>query len=32
MYILADGKINNDFSIGPLAEIILQVVPNVGCS
>ena len=32
MYILADGKINNDFSIGPLAEIVLQVVPNAGCS
>lgn len=32
MYILADGKINNNFSIGPLAEIVLQVVPNASCS
>jgi len=28
MYILADGTVtNDDFSIGPLAEVILQVVP-----
>ena len=27
MYILADGSTNNSFSIAPLAEIVLQVVP-----
>jgi len=36
MYILADGRVihstENDFSMGPLAEIILQVVPNGSCS
>jgi len=36
MYILADGRVihpsEGDFSIGPLAEIILQVVPNGSCS
>jgi len=36
MYILASGKAihptENDFAIGPLAEIILQVVPNSSCS
>ncbi|MCH7647519.1 MAG: hypothetical protein IIA83_02780, partial [Thaumarchaeota archaeon] len=35
MYILADGRVihstENDFSMGPLAEIILQVVPNGPC-
>ena len=35
MYILADGKVihatESDFSMGPLAEIILQVVPNGPC-
>lgn len=27
MYILAEGDVNNAFPIGPLAEIVLQVVP-----
>lgn len=27
MYVLADGSINNSFPIGPLAEIVLQVIP-----
>jgi len=35
MYILADGRVihstENDFSMGPLAEIVLQVVPNGPC-
>jgi len=35
MYILADGRVihssENDFSMGPLAEIILQVVPSGSC-
>lgn len=35
MYILADGRVihstESDFSLGPLAEIILQVVPNGPC-
>ena len=35
MYILAYGRVihssENDFSLGPLAEIILQVVPNSPC-
>ena len=35
MYILADGRVihatESDFSMGPLAEIILQVVPNGPC-
>ncbi len=35
MYILAYGRVihstENDFSLGPLAEIILQVVPNDPC-
>jgi hypothetical protein len=25
MYVLAQGQTNSDFSIGPLAEIVLQV-------
>ena len=30
MYLLAEGTVNaNDFAIGPLAEIVLQVVPQV---
>lgn len=36
MYILADGKVIHDtqpdFALGPLAEIILQVNPDAGCS
>ncbi|NDF30111.1 MAG: hypothetical protein EB150_07945, partial [Nitrososphaeria archaeon] len=27
MYILADGDVNNQFPIGPLAEVLLQVTP-----
>ena len=27
MYVLADGDVNNAFPIGPLAEIVLQVIP-----
>lgn len=27
MYVLADGDVNNSFPIGPLAEVVLQVIP-----
>ncbi len=27
MYVLADGDVNNEFPVGPLAEIVLQVSP-----
>jgi len=35
MYILADGEADgtlaNDYTIGPLAETVLQVCPTSGC-
>lgn len=32
MYVLGEGETGNNFSIGPLSEIILQVCPTTGCS
>ncbi|MFQ5781758.1 MAG: hypothetical protein ACE5GR_01725 [Nitrosopumilus sp.] len=32
MYILADGFTDNNFSVGPLSEVVLQVCPNTGCT
>jgi hypothetical protein len=28
MYLLADGETQNNFSIGPVGEIVLQVIPG----